>query len=204
MREGLAAVIAMQPDMTVAGQIGEARGAVDILLAEKPDAITMDLTLRDGNGLELIKDLRAAGIEAPILVVSMHEESLYAERVLKAGGNGYLMKEESAGEVIDGLRAVLQNEVWLSARMNRLLLKRMTRNGLRGEKKAGISSLTDRELQVLEQIGYGQASGCIANILGISPRTVGAHRANIREKLGLASGAELVRFAVRWVDSREE
>lgn len=202
MREGLSAVISQEADMVVAGQLGEARGALDVLLRERPDVVLLDLTFKDGNGLELIKDFRAAGVEAPVLVLSMHDECIYAERVLKAGGNGYLMKEESADQVIEGIRAVLRNEVVLSGRMNRVLLKRMAGIGPRGGGSAGVSALTDRELEVLELIGRGQPSGAIANALGISPRTVGAHRSNIREKLGLASGSELVHYAVKWVDSR--
>ncbi|GAA5484482.1 transcriptional regulatory protein DegU [Haloferula sargassicola] len=201
MREGLAKVVELEPDMQVTGETGQARGAVDRLLDAKPDAVLLDLSLKDGNGLELIKDIRAAGISAPILVLSMHDESLYAERALKAGANGYLMKDEATDQVVEGLRLVLSGEVYLSPRMNRLLLKRLSGGRGSADQDHGVTRLTDRELEILELIGRGQPSGAIAQTLGISPRTVGAHRSNIREKLGLASGSEVVRYAVQWVDA---
>lgn len=201
MREGLAKVVSLEPDMRVVGEYAQVRGAVDAVRSAGPDVILLDLSLKDGSGLELIKDLRAAGIPAPVLVLSMHDESLYAERALKAGANGYLMKDQATHQVVEGLRLILSGEVYLSPRMNRLLLKRMAGGKGQGAKDPGTTRLTDRELEILELIGRGQPSGTIAQTLGISPRTVGAHRSNIREKLGLATGSELMRYAVKWVDS---
>ena len=201
IREGLTKVISAEHDMKVVGESGGCRGALATVQQSSPDVILVDLSLKDGSGLELIKDLRAAGIGVPVIVLSMHDEALYAERALKAGANGYLMKDEAPAEMVNALRYVMRGEIYLSARMSRLLLRRFA-GGRASPASEGVNSLTDRELEVLELLGRGQSCGSIAATLGISPRTVGAHRTNIREKLGIASGGELVRYAVQWVDSK--
>ncbi len=200
IRAGLASVISMEDDLELVGARGTARGALDEIRHLQPDAILLDLSLRDSNGLELIKDLRAAGIEIPVLVVSMHDESLYAERVLRAGGNGYLMKGEPADRLVEGIRTVVSDEIFLSDEMNRLMLRRVAGRRENTPREPSVRQLTDREIEILELIGLGMASRTIAETLGISPRTVGAHRSNIRDKLGFTSAAELVRHAVRWVE----
>lgn len=200
MRAGLARVISLDEDLELVGERGTARGALDEVLRLRPDTILLDLSLKDSNGLELIKDLRAAGVDTPILVVSMHDESLYAERVLKAGGNGYLMKEEATDRLVEGIHTVMADEIFLSNEMNRMMLKRLAGRGKRGTVEPSVRQLTDREIEILELIGRGMPSRTIAENLGISPRTVGAHRSNIRDKLGFSTAAELVRYAVRWID----
>jgi DNA-binding NarL/FixJ family response regulator len=181
--------------------MGESRGAIDAVLKAQPDAVLLDLSLPDGSGLELIKDLRASGFTAPVLVLSMHDERLYAERVLKAGASGYLMKEEAPERVVEVIYTVLRGDVFLSSAINRRILKRLA--GCDRPEPDGylLHRLTDREFEVFELIGKGMPSRAIAANLKISTKTVDAHRSHIKEKLGLADGTELVRYAVRWVET---
>lgn len=200
MLTGISTVIDLADDLEVCGSVRSGKGALDSLQSAQPSAVLLELSLRDCSGLELIRDFRAAEFEPPILVLSHLDETLYAERALRAGANGYLMKKEPTERLIDGIRTVLQGDIYLSERMHRLILKRMA-GQLDASDRFSISRLTDRELEIFERIGSGLKSGEIARILGISPKTVDAHRANIKEKLGLSDGAELVRSAVRWVEA---
>jgi len=201
MRAGMAKVVGMEPDLHLCGELGSGRGSVDVLLREQPDVILLDLSLQDCSGLELIKDYRAAGIESAILVVSMHDEALYADRALRAGANGYLMKEEVTKRVVEGIRSVLRGEIFLSDPMQRLMLKRMAGRDKPLHDGLSLDRLTDREFEVFELIGKGMPSRQVAENLGISPKTVDAHRTHIKEKLGFTDGAAMVRYAVRWVET---
>ncbi len=201
MRAGMAKVIGMEKHLELVGELGQGRGAVDAVMQAKPDVILLDLSLKDSSGLELIKDLRAAEIGAAILVISMHDEVLYTERVLRAGANGYLMKEEAADRVIEGIRTLLSGEIFLSEKMQRMMLNSMVGHSLSNQESNSLSSLTDREFEVFELIGKGKPPRVIAENLGISPKTVDAHRAHIKDKLGFATGSELLRYAVRWVET---
>lgn len=204
MRAGMAKVIAMEDDLELCGELGQGRGAVDAVEKAGADIILLDLSLKDSSGLELIKDFRAADIEAGILVISMHDEVLYTERVLRAGANGYLMKEEAADRVIEGIRTLIKGEIFLSEKMQRMMLNSMVGHSSTKEGDTSLSSLTDREFEVFELIGKGKPPRVIAENLGISPKTVDAHRAHIKEKLGFTSGSELLRYAVRWVETGAE
>ena len=201
MRAGTAKVIDMDPRLEVCGELGRGRGAMDAVLQTDVDVILLDLSLPDCSGLELIKDFRAVGIEAAILVLSMHDETLYAERVLKAGANGYLMKEEATERVVEGIHTVLGGDIFLSEEMNRRMLKRMAGCDRPSSDGLSLDRLTDREFEVFELIGKGMPSRSIAKSLGISPKTVDAHRSHMKEKLGFTDGTELVRYAVRWVET---
>lgn len=203
MRAGLAKLIDGESDLELCGEIEGGRGAVGIVERACPDVILLDLSLGDRSGLELIKDLRAAGIPAGILVVSMHDEVLYAERVLRAGANGYLMKVEAPGRVIEGIRTVARGGIFLSDKMSRSMLHSMVGGSLSNGEKHLLSVLTDREFEVLRLIGKGHPPRVIADSLGISPKTIDTHRAHIKEKLGFANGAELLRFAVLWAETGE-
>ncbi len=202
MRAGIAKVVEMEHDFEICGELGCGRGALDRILAARPDVILLDLSLPDASGLELIKDFRCADIGAPILVISMHEETLYAERALRAGANGYLRKDEAANRVVEGIRTVLAGEVFLSAAMNKRLLQRVAGvRGVESEEELALHTLSDREFEVFELIGKGMSSHTIGATLSISPKTVDAHRANIKRKLAVADAAELLRRAIRWAET---
>lgn len=199
MRLGLAALIRAEKDLDVWGEAGTAAEAMTLCQDGVPDLVTVDLTLPDKNGLELIKDLRACHPELNFLVVSMHDEMMYAERVLRAGAKGYIMKQEAPEKLVSAIRVILKGEVFLSAGVAARILKRFADAG--GRAATPIERLTDRELEVFQLIGEGKGSREIAGMLNISVRTVDAHRAHIKEKLALRDSTELVHHAVRWVET---
>lgn len=200
MREGLAHLIQRSPEFEVCGEAGTAAEAFQIVPKIKPDLVVMDLSLPDKNGLELIKDLQALCPEVSVLVLSMHDEMLYAERVIRAGGRGYIMKESAPEKLADAMRKVLAGMVYVSDKASTHILD--TLSGKSGNKtRSRLEGLTDREFEVFELVGEGKSAHEIAERLNISPRTVDAHRAHIREKLGLPDSAALMRYAVRWVEA---
>lgn len=201
MRHGLAQLIRMEPDLVVCGEAGTAADGVAALEKLKPDLVVVDLTLPDKHGLELIKDILALRPGTRCIVLSMHDESLYAERALRAGARGYLMKETAAENLLSAIQRVLGGGIYLSETMASRMLEQAT--GQRGKRGAtGVSQLSDRELEVLDMIGRGTPTKLIADKLNISTRTVEAHRAHMKEKLAITDGAALVRYAVQWVESR--
>lgn len=198
-RHGLAYVISTEADMEVCGNFGSAREALDQIPRLQPSLVISDLTLPDKSGLELIKDLRPRFPKLPVLIVSMHEELLYAERVLKAGGRGYLMKEKS-DQLIPAIRTVLAGHVYVDpVVLNHFIDGRG--EGPSPHYSFPLARLSDRELEVFELIGQGKATGQIASQLHISERTVDAHRTHIRTKLSLSDSNALLRYAVRWVEA---
>jgi DNA-binding NarL/FixJ family response regulator len=201
MRYGLAQLVAEESGLEICGQAGSAKEGLTAVERLNPDLAVIDLTLPDRNGLELLKDIRALHPGLHCLVLSMHDESLYAERVLRAGARGYLMKEVAAEQFIHAVQKVLSGGIYVSEAMASKMLELAIGNRSRAT-TTGMEQLTDRELEVLELIGTGRATKIIAEQMGISTRTVEAHRAHIKDKLGLTDGAELVRYAVQWVESR--
>ena len=201
MRHGLAQLIGMEPGLTVCAQVSTAAEGLSVMQTKLPDLAIVDLTLPDKHGLELIKDIHAMYPSTLTLVLSMHDESLYAERALKAGAKGYIMKETAAENLITAIRRVISGGIYVSDTMASVLLAQAT--GQRSKAGVtGVSQLSDRELEVFELIGAGKASKHIAEALGISVRTVEAHRAHMKTKLSISDGAALVRHAVQWVESR--
>ena len=200
MRHGLAQLIRMENGLDVCGEAGSAREGLDLVGKLKPDLAVIDLTLPDKNGLELVKDIRAMHPATVCLVLSMHDEALYGERSLRAGARGYVMKEEAADHLITAIHKIMSGGLYVSETLNARMLEHMT--APTRAKAAGIDSLTDRELEILELIGKGVATKNIATQLSISARTVEAHRAHVKEKLGITDGAALVRYAVQWVETR--
>jgi len=202
MRAGLAGLIDRQPDMAVCGEAGSPVEAFHAMEKAKPDLVLTDLTMPGRSGLEFIKDLRAAEPNLAILVVSMHDEVVHAERALRAGARGYIMKEAGGENLLAAIRQVLGGEVYVSPRMSARILE-----GLSGAKPRGSSSpiekLTDREFEVFQLIGQGKSTRDIAAQLHLSPKTVDVHRANIKEKLGLVDATALIRHAVRWVETQK-
>jgi len=201
MRAGLRQLIDRQPDMAVCAEAGSPAEALSLLASSKPDLVLSDLTMPGRSGLEFIKDLKAANASLAILVVSMHDESVFAERVLRAGGRGYIMKEAGGENLLAALRQVLRGEVYVSPRMSARILDRMSTGGSRGG-NSPIEKLTDREFEIFQLIGQGKGSKEIAAQLKLSSKTVDVHRANIKEKLGLSDVTALIRHAVRWVETQ--
>lgn len=195
VREGFAELINSDPSLKVCGAVSSAPEAVSAVEQFEPDAVVVDLSLQGGSGLELLKDLKTLRPELPLLVLSMHEEGLYAERALRAGARGYVMKREESKTVLDAIHTVLRGEVYLSTAMQHRLLHRIVGQN-RAIESAGLSQLSDRELEVFELMGDGITTRQIAAHLGVSVSTVETHRARIKEKLHLKNAAELMRAAV--------
>lgn len=201
MRAGLTQLINRQPDLEVCGECGEPSAAMRELARCKPDLILTDVTMPGRGGLEFIKDLMAADQARRILVVSMHDEVIYAERVLRAGARGYVMKEAGGENLLVAIRRVLDGQVYVSAKMSERMLESMAGRVPRGS-DSPISKLTDREFEVFQLIGQGKSTRDIAEQLHLSTKTVDVHRGHIKEKLGLKDVTALVRHAVRWVETR--
>lgn len=197
MRHGLAQLIRAEAGLQVCGEAGSAREGLEAVGRLGPDLVVIDLTLPDKSGLELLKDIQACHPGTLCLVLSMHDEGMYGERALRAGARGYIMKEAAADHLITAVRKVLAGGIYVSDSMASRMLEQVTGQRLR---TAALDSLTDRELEVLEMIGQGVATKIIAEKLCISARTVEAHRAHIKEKLGITDGAALVRYAVQWIE----
>jgi len=202
MRAGLAGLIERQPDLMVCGEAGNPIEAFHALEKAKPDLILTDLTMPGRSGLEFIKDLRAAEPTLAILVISMHDEVVQAERALRAGARGYIMKEAGGENLLAAIRQVLRGEVYVSPRMAARILE-----GISGAKPRGSSSpiekLTDREFEVFQLIGQGKSTREIAAQLHLSTKTIDVHRSHIKEKLELQDATALIRHAVRWVETQK-
>ena len=200
MREGLRQLIEREPDLEICGEAEDAVMALDLAESQKPDIAVVDITLRSSNGLELIKDLHIRAPKTAVLVLSMHDESLYAERVLRAGGRGYIMKQEGGKKIVDAIRRVLSGSVYVSESVSARILD--TFSG-RSENKSAVETLTDREFEVFQLIAQGLSTSEMAEKLHVSVKTIEVHRVNIKAKLNIATAQELIRFAVRWLESDE-
>jgi DNA-binding NarL/FixJ family response regulator len=200
MNEGLRQVISSEPGLSICGIAGTVQEAIALVESVRPNLIITDLSLPGRSGLELIKDLGATYPELPILVLSLHDEMLYAERVLRAGGRGYISKSAPASLLIEAVHCVLGGGVYTSPSFTKQFIQSLLPGRNRPKQNLPLESLTDREMEVFEHIGHAKGNQEIANCLGISPRTVDVHRAHIREKLGLEDGNALTRHAIRWVE----
>ena len=201
MRKGLAQLIDNEPDLKVSAEADTAGQAIDLVAKQKFDLALLDISLPDKSGLELIKDIHALSPELPMLVVSMHDEMISAERVLRAGGRGYIMKQEGGGKFLDAIRQVLSGQVYVSQQMSARILEVFS--GRQPENFGSpVRKFSDREFEVFQLIGQGIGTRDIAEKLHLSVKTVEVHRANIKEKLGLKTATELVRYAVRWSDAQ--
>ena len=200
-RERLCELINHELDMEVCGEAEDAQLAIELIRNTSPDLAIVDITLKGSSGLELIKNVRALPTSVPVLVLSMHDESLYAERALRSGATGYITKHESAEKVLLAIRRVLAGEVYLSGTLTSAFLKGLTA-GLKSTSQP-LDRLTDRELEILELIGRGHATRQIAETLQLGVATVDTYRARIKEKMNFRSGTELQHFAIRWMRDRE-
>lgn len=199
-REGMVKLIGGEPDLIICAEASNSESALDAATQTKPDIVVTDLTLPNKDGLELIKDLKVMNPDLPVLVVSMHDESIYAERVLRAGGRGYLMKQESGDKILHAIRTVLAGKVFVTDKMSSHILE-MFSGAKPHHEKSGISKLSDREFEVFQLMGRGLNTKEIAGKLHLSPKTVETHRGNIKQKLNYVSSNDLTIFAVRWVES---
>ena len=199
-RDGLLGLIEREGDLTVCGEANDARQALAASERLKVDLILVDIGLPGKSGLELIKDIRAVRPQTSVLVISMHDETLYAERVLRAGGRGYIMKQEGPEKILHAIRQVLNGQVYVSPRISARILDALS--GRRDGAASPIALLTDREFEVLRLIGQGKDSRVVARQLNLSVKTVDAHRAHIKSKLDLKSGTELIVYAARWLETQ--
>jgi DNA-binding NarL/FixJ family response regulator len=203
VRAGLGFLLAEQPDFEVVGEADGAETALGVIAGTRPEVVVLDLTLNGREAIPLIGEMHALCPDIRVLVLSMHDEMLYAERLLGVGARGYVMKQEAPAEFLRALRKVAAGEIYVSQAVSERLLSR-TRHG-RVAESAGdpLAMLTGRELDVLRLVARGLGTREIGSELGMSPKTVDSHRRNIREKLGLSNPRELVRYAVRWLGETE-
>jgi DNA-binding NarL/FixJ family response regulator len=200
VRKGLAQMIARELDMEVCGEAENAAEALKAIAVCKPDIAVVDLSLKGTSGLELLKDIKVRFPKLPVLVLSMYDESMYAERALRAGAKGYLMKEEATEKVLAAIRGILAGQIYLSEAM----ASRLLHLAVGGRATGAISPterLSDRELEVFQLIGQGYGNTDIAQQLHLSPKTVETYRAHIKEKLGLSGATELLQHAIQWAQS---
>ena len=202
MRQGLAQLVNNEPDLAVCCEVENAHQALAVIDKARPDLVLADITLPDKSGIELIKDIQAIHSGLAVLVISMHDESLYAERVLRAGGRGYIMKHEGGKKLMEAIRQVLSGQIYVSEKMSARILESFSGRRSAGADKSPVENLTDREFEVFQLIGQGKGTRQIAEKLHLSVKTVEVHRVNIKTKLKLESATELIRFAVRWVEGQ--
>ena len=200
MREGLAQLIEHEPDLVVEAQADSAAQALHTIESSVPNLLLVDISLPDKGGLELIKDVHTLHPTLPILVISMHDETLYAERVLRAGGRGYIMKQEGGKKLMHAIRQVLSGHIYVSEKISAKILENFSGN--HGQSQSPVEKLSDREFEVFQLLGQGKGTRDIAEHLHLSIKTVEVHRANIRKKLELPTGNELVRYAIRWTEAQ--
>jgi DNA-binding NarL/FixJ family response regulator len=203
VREGLAQMINREPDLMVCGDAANMQRALQLIEALRPDILIVDVSLEGPDGLDLLKHIRTQDPSLPVLILSMHDESIYAERALRAGANGYIMKQEATERVLDALRRILNHEIYVSSRIASKMLQRFVGAPGADKKHSSVDDLSDRELEVLRLIGAGHGTRQIAEELHLSVKTVETYQAHLKEKLALRNSRELVQYATRWtMDAR--
>jgi DNA-binding NarL/FixJ family response regulator len=196
LRQGLGLLVNREPDLVVCGEAEEAQTAMREIAAKIPDILIADISLNGPDGLELLKNLRMLYPNLPVLILSMHDESIYAERALRARANGYIMKQEATEKVLVAVRRILGGDIYLSDRMANKLLHQYV-SGASVDMHSRLSALSDRELEVFRLIGEGRGTRQIAEKLRLSIKTVETYQAHIKDKLSLHSGRELVQHAIQ-------
>jgi DNA-binding NarL/FixJ family response regulator len=202
VRDGLASLINREPDLMVCGDAEEARSAIQRIEALQPDILVLDISLVGPDGLDLLKVIRSRDQRLPVLVLSMHDEAHYAERALRAGASGYIMKHEATEKVLVAIRRILGGDVYLSDRLASKMLHQLVGAGTPAPQQSPIAELTDRELEVFRLIGEGHGTRQIAGELRISVKTVESYQARIKDKLSLKNARELLQRAVKWADEK--
>ena len=203
VREWLTQLIQRESDLEVCGEAEDTHDALQKITETKPDIVIADISLKTTHGLELVKDLQVRFPSLPVLILSMHDESLYAERVLRAGAKGYITKQEATKKILPAIRQVLSGQIYISEKMASRMVHKMVM-GRAQEQKSPIERLTDRELEVFQLIGCGQGTRRIAAELHLGIKTVESYRARIKEKLQLEDGTQLLQQAIQWVHSLKD
>jgi DNA-binding NarL/FixJ family response regulator len=204
VREGLAQMINRESDLTVCGEAQEMHGALQMIEALKPDILILDISLNGPDGLDLLKNIRARDPSLPVLILSMHDESIYAERALRAGANGYIMKQEATEKVLVALRRILSREIYVSSRVASKMLQQFVGASSTSARHSPVDDLSDRELEVLRLMGDGHGTRQIAEELHLSVKTVESYQAHLKEKLSLKNLRELVQYAIQWAITEKE
>lgn len=197
VRQGLGLLIDREPDLSVCGEADSAHSAFHAITTLRPDLVVLDISLSGPDGLEVLKEIRMKTSSLPVLILSMHDESIYAERAMRAGANGYIMKQEATEKVLVAIRRILQGEMYLSDRLTSTMLQQYVR-GAGTPKKSPLVNLTDRELEVFRLIGEGHGTRQIAEELHLSVKTIESYQAHIKEKLALRNARELLQHAIEW------
>ncbi len=196
IRQGLAMMVNRESDLEVCGEAEDATGAMLVMASSRPDVLIVDISLNGPDGLDLLKNIRSTYPTLPVLILSMHDESIYAERALRAGANGYIMKQEATEKVLVAVRRILNGEIYVSERIANKMLKHYITGA--GSLKNTIYDLSDRELEVFRLIGEGHGTRQIAEELHLSVKTVESYQAHIKDKLSLRSARELMQHAIQW------
>ena len=202
VRQGLRRLMESEDDLSVCGEVETARDARTAIKELNPDAVIVDISLKQGDGIELVRDVRAHYATLPMLVLSMHDEAIYAERMLSAGANGYIMKQAASEQFLVSLRRVLDGGIYVSEAVGSNMIQKFASGGSYISANP-IDRLSNRELQILHMIGKGMSTRETANSLNLSVKTVESHRQRIKRKLNLNTGAQLVQYAVNWFAGRE-
>jgi len=197
MRKGLTELIGRESDLAVCGEAEDVHDALKAVESLAPDIVVVDLTLKNSNGIDLIKDIRIRWPKLPVLVLSMHENAVYAEHALRAGAQGYLTKQQAPGKVVEGLRKILDGDIYISERMAAKMLSGFV-SGKASAKGFTVDRLSEREFEIFQMIAKGLQTREIAERLHISIKTVEAHREHIKAKLNLDTAAELLKYAIHW------
>jgi len=199
LRQGISQLINQEKDLEVCGEAGDVQKALDLIEKTKCEIAILDISLNGASGIELLKDIKVRFPKLPVLILSMHDESIYAPRALRAGASGYVMKHEGPDKVLIAIRKVLNGEVYLSEKLGATLLNQMA--GRKSMVTSPVEQLSDRELEVFSLIGQGHATRAISEKLHLSVKTIESHRAHIKEKLNLKNATELVHHAIQWAQS---
>jgi DNA-binding NarL/FixJ family response regulator len=203
IREGLVRLVDDEQDLAICGQADDAPEALKAISETKPDIVVIDILLKSSNGIELMKSIKAQYPKLPVLILSMHNEALYAERALRAGAMGYIMKQEASEKLLTAIRHVLAGQIYVSDKISKKLIRKLAR-GKTGMVASPIDSLSDRELEVFRLIGQGYGTSQIAEKLYLSIKTIETYRTHIKEKLNLTDSRELLQYAIQWVNSQKE
>ncbi len=197
VRQGLALLIDRENDLSVCGEADGAHSAFHAIMTLRPDVVVLDISLSGPDGLDVLKEIRSKSVNLPVLILSMHDESIYAERAMRAGANGYIMKQEATEKVLVAIRRILQGEVYLSDQLTNSMLRQYVRGSV-PLKSSPLVNLTDRELEVFRLIGAGHGTRQIADELHVSVKTIESYQAHIKDKLALRNARELMQHAIEW------
>lgn len=200
-RQGIGMLVSKEANLVVCGETDNAPKAIDLINQLSPDLAVIDISLKSVSGIELVKNIKSLRPELPILVMSMHDESLYAERALRAGARGYIMKNEPNDKIRAAIQQVLGGDLYMSDRMKEKMLHRIVTNKKNEETVSSVDLLSDREMEVFQLIGNGFSTKQIASKLNLSVKTIDSYREHLKLKLPLEHGSDLVHYAIQWVKS---